>query len=33
MIARALISERLSTEVIARTTGIPEAEIEKLRQA
>ncbi len=32
-IARAMISEGLSTEVIARTTGIPEAEIEKLRQS
>ena len=29
-IARAMISEGLSTEVIARTIGIPEAEIEKL---
>ena len=32
-ITRALISEGISTEVIARTTGIPEAEIEKLRQS
>ena len=31
-IARALISEGISTEVIARTTGIPETDIEKLRQ-
>ena len=31
-IARALISEGISTEVIARTTGIPEIDIEKLRQ-
>ena len=32
-IARALISEGLSTEVIARTTGLTGAEIEKLRQS
>ena len=32
-ITRALISEDISTEVIAKTTGIPEAEIEKLRQS
>ncbi len=32
-IARALISEGLSTEVIARTTGLTEAEIAKLRQS
>ena len=32
-IARALISEGISTEVITRTTGIPEADIEKLRQS
>ena len=32
-IARALISEGVSTEVIARATGIPEADIEKLRQS
>ena len=32
-ITRALISEGISTEVISRTTGIPEAEIEKLRQS
>ena len=31
-IARALISEGVSTEVIARATGIPETDIEKLRQ-
>ena len=31
-IARSLISEGLNTELIARTTGLPEAEIEKLRQ-
>ena len=32
-IAHSLINEGLSTEVIARTTGILEAEIEKLRQS
>ena len=32
-IARALISEGVSTEVIARATGIPEVDIETLRQA
>ena len=32
-ITRALISEGISTEVIARTTGLTEAEIEKLRQS
>ena len=32
-IARAMISEGLSTEVITRTTGLTEAEIEKLRQS
>ena len=32
-IARALISEGISTEVITRTTGLTEAEIEKLRQS
>ena len=32
-IARALISERVSTDVIARATGIPEVEIETLRQS
>ena len=31
--ARALISEGISTEVITRTTGLTEAEIEKLRQS
>lgn len=31
-IARALISEGVSTEIIARATGIPETDIEKLRQ-
>jgi predicted transposase/invertase (TIGR01784 family) len=32
-IALALISEGLDTEFIARTTGMPETEIEKLRQS
>ncbi len=32
-IARALISEGVSTEVIARSTGIPEVDIETLRQS
>ena len=32
-IARALIREGISTEVITRTTGLTEAEIEKLRQS
>ena len=32
-IARALIREGVSTEVITRTTGLTEAEIEKLRQS
>ena len=32
-IARALISEGVSTEIIARATGIPETDIEKLRQS
>ena len=32
-IARAMISEGISTEVIARTTGITETNIEKLRQS
>ncbi len=32
-ITRALISEGISTEVISRTTGLTEAEIEKLRQS
>ena len=31
-IARALIGEGVSTEIIVRATGIPETEIEKLRQ-
>ena len=31
-IARALISESISTEVISRTTGLTEADVEKLRQ-
>ena len=33
VIARALIDEGVSTEIIARATGIPEAETEKLRQS
>lgn len=32
-IARALIGEGVSTEVIARATGIPEVDIEKLKQS
>ena len=32
-IARALMSEGISTEVITRTTGLTEAEIEKLKQS
>ena len=32
-IARAMISEGISTEVIARTTGLTETNIEKLRQS
>ena len=32
-IARALISKGISTEIITRTTGLAEAEIEKLRQS
>ena len=33
VIARALIREGISTEIITRTTGLTETEIEKLRQS